>query len=658
MKILICTFLFFISFNLCAQKAEKGFKNLEKEDLIKAEESFLKVLAEDTTNCAAQFGMSLILSHDKNPSRDYFKAWDYYLLAKKNIKKLSDDDNALLKDFFTMRDAERRNRTIQYNLEFEEKIIEDKLIRYVREENNLAVAEKFIAVYPNSKFYENVVHIRNHLEFRKAEKANTLEAYNDFLKRYPQAAQVNEAITARNELAYEKARKSNSIEALDEFIREYPKAYHYYDAIKQRDQLAFDFAKKQNTIEAFENFMAKYPASLHIPAAKVIQRKLLYDKAKQVNTLEAYNAFIQKYPDGEFFVDIFNLKTNVLGQNMLADAQGNKEMVKWIKGFDSEEKNDSAGGISLTTENRIVFSGTRHRLSGEGTEAWVICADADGKTIWNKSYGSATYNEVKFQTTTPKGDILLGGWNALYSDSVSRKSWLFEITPAGNGKWERNMDVKGIESVYTATTGDIFVSGYNNNDSVQAILYLSRLNGDYQKLWSRDYLKPGILGSFAVTASQNLVMGAGIWVWKTDPQGYILWEKVLPVTDSIISTYLFPGGMFYLAGTRNNSPYLMRMNEQGVISWEKDFSEMTGLHFDFAAPLPDKTILTRFQGDGILGFLVLSDKGDILKELRFSQVSAPAFGSVAINTSGEIFTVFTKYNFSNSEIVVCKIVTK
>lgn len=653
-------YIIFLTFSLSsfAQKAEKGFKNLEKDDLVKAQELFLKVLAEDSTNCAAQFGMSLILSNEKNPSKDYFRAWDYFLLVKKNIKKLSEDDNTVLKEFFTMRDAERRNRTIQYNIEFEEKIIEDKLIRYVREENNLAVAEKFISVYPNSKFYENVIHIRNHLEFRKAEKTNTLEAYNDFLKRYPQAAQVNEAVTARNELAYQKAKKANTIEALDEFIKEYPKAYHYYDAIKQRDQLAFDFAKKANTIEAFENFVIKYPNSLHIPAAKVIQRKLLYDKAKQVNTLEAYNAFIEKYPDGEFFVDIFNLKINVLGNNMLSEAQGNKEMVKWIKGFDSDEKNDSAGGISVTADNRIIFSGTRHRLSGSGTEAWVLCVDAEGKMVWNKSYGSATYNKVKFQTLTPKGDILLGGWNNSSNDTLLARSWLFEITSAGNGKWERNIEGKGIEAIYTAPSGDIYVSGYNTNDSVPRVLYLAKLNTDYQKLWSRDYLKQGVLGPFAVTAAQNLVMGAGTWVWKTDSQGYIVWEKNLPGTDSLISAHAIPGGLFYLVGTRNNSPYIMRMNDQGVISWEKNFPEMGGLHFDFAALLPDKTIFTRFQGDGILGFMVLSDKGDILKELRFSQSSAPAYGSIAINTAGEVFTVFTRYNFSNTEIVVCKLVTK
>jgi hypothetical protein len=426
----------------------------------------------------------------------------------------------------------------------------------------------------------------------------------------------------------------------------------------QRDLLAFDFAKKQNTVEALDLFLNKYPNSLHIPAAKVIQRKLLYEKAKQVNTLDAYNDFISRYPEGEFFVDIFNLKSNVLGKNMLADAQGNKELVKWIKAFDSEEKNDSAGGITLTSDNRVILSGTRNRTAGDGTEAWVICTDQEGKTMWNKSYGSALENKVHFQVATPRGDVLLGGWNAVSSDTFSRKSWLFEITGTGNGKWERNTAGKELESVFIAPGGEVYIAGYRGNDSVSQVLFLSKLNSNYQELWSREYLRKGILHAFAVTPAQNLIMGAGSWIWKTDAHGYIVWEKMLPATDSIIGVNSNPGGMFYLTGSRNMSPYLVRINDQGVVSWEKNFPDMAGLHFDFAAQLPDKTVLTRFQGDGMVGFMTLSEKGEVLKDIRFLNAHAPVFGSVVINTIGEIFTVFTKNNFSNSEIVVCKLVTK
>jgi thioredoxin-like negative regulator of GroEL len=638
------------------QKADKGFKNLEKNDIIKAQESFTKALQEDSTNCAVNLGIAIVLSHENNAAADYFKAWDHFLISKKNISKLTEDDNATLKSFFTLRDAERRNKSIQYNIDVEEKIIEDKLIKFVREENKLEVAEHFIAVYPNSKFYENVVHIRNHLEYRKAEKANTLEAYTTFLNKYPDAAQKEEAHKALNELAFQQAKKTNTVEAFDDFIKKFPEAYHYYDAIKLRDQLAFDLTKKQNTIEAFDKFLAKYPNSLHVPAAKLIQRKLLFDKAKQVNTLEAYNDFILRYPEGEFFVDIFNLKTNVLGQNMLADAEGNKEIVKWIKGFDSELKNDSAGGISLTADNRIVVSGTRNKIIG--TEAWVISLDNEGKTLWNKSFGSMPQNRVKFQVITPKGDILLGGWSGQTVDTFARKVWLFEISNTGVGKWERNVDGIEANAVSIAPTGEVYMAGYSHTDSLQSVPFLMKLNNDYQKLWSREYVRSGMLSSFAVTPAQNAIMGEGNWIWKTDPLGYIVWEKLLPVNDSIVSVNSIIGGTFYLTGSRSNSPYLARINDLGAISWEKNFSNLTGLSFDYATLLADKSIFVRYQGDGMLGFMTLSDKGEVLKDVKFKGAAAQTFSSLAINAAGEIFTVFTKNNAGNSEIIVCKLVTK
>lgn len=656
LKYLLLIVITGLSLNVKGQKADRGFKNLEKNDIIKAQESFTKAYEEDSTNCAVNLGLAIVLSHENNAVADYFKAWDHFLISRKNINKLTDDDNATLKSFFTLRDAERRNKSIQYNIDIEEKIIEDKLIKFVREENKLEVAEHFIAVYPNSKFYENVVHIRNHLEFRKAEKANTLEAYTTFLNKYPDAAQKEEAHKALNELAFQQAKKANTVEALDEFIKKFPEAYHYYDAIKLRDQLAFDITKKQNTIEAFDKFLAKYPNSMHVPAAKVIQRKLLFEKAKQVNTLEAYNDFILRYPEGEFFVDIFNLKTNVLGQNMLADAEGNKEMVKWIKGFDSELKNDSAGGISITTDNRIVVSGTRNKVNG--TEAWVISLDNEGKTLWNKSFGSMPQNRVKFQIITPKGDILLGGWSGQTIDTFARKAWLFEISNAGAGKWERNIDGKEINAVSFTPAGEVYVAGYSATDSLPVVPLLMKLNNNYEKLWSREYVRSGTLSSFAVTGTQNLIMGEGNWLWKTDPLGYIVWEKLLPVNDSIIGFNSSTAGIFYLTGSRNSSPYITRVNDLGVILWEKNFETLSGMYFDYANLMADKSLFVRYQGNGKIGFMVLSEKGEITKHLTIKNAEAQTFNSIAINASGEVLTIFTKNNSGNSEIIVCKLITK
>src|SRR5208337_48722 len=135
-------------------------------------------------------------------------------------------------------DPRRRNRTNRYNYDIEIKYIEDKLIKFVREENNVDIAEHFIKAYPNSKYFENVVHIRNHIKFRTAEKTNTLEAYRTFMKEYPDAAQIPKAVKACQLLAFEAAKNANSIELYNAYMNSYPEADQYFDALKMRDQLA------------------------------------------------------------------------------------------------------------------------------------------------------------------------------------------------------------------------------------------------------------------------------------------------------------------------------------------------------------------------------------------------------------------------------------
>ena len=60
------------------------------------------------------------------------------------------------------------------NLIFIRKAIEDKLIKYVREENDMEMINSFIKEFPNSKFYENVIHIRNYIAYSKVANDNTL----------------------------------------------------------------------------------------------------------------------------------------------------------------------------------------------------------------------------------------------------------------------------------------------------------------------------------------------------------------------------------------------------------------------------------------------------------------------------------------------------
>jgi outer membrane protein assembly factor BamD (BamD/ComL family) len=619
---------------------------MEKSEFDKAIETFTKHLKEDSTSSVCYFGLALVYAGDDYASHDYFKAWDCYQNANKYFLKITTDETEFMKQFFTDSDARKRNKTIRFNYDTEGKLIEDKLIKYVREENNVSIAEHFLAVYPGSKYYENVVHIRNHIKFRLAEKANTLEAYRDFIKDYPDAAQIPKAINACNSLAFELAKKENTIASYTKFIKEYPSADQYFEALRNRDQLAFDDAKKKNTIESIEFFIDNYPKALQIMTARTILRKLLYDKAKEVNTLEAYNDFIAKYPDGEYFVDIFNLKSNVLGKKMSEHFEGAKEAIQWIKGFDFDEKNDEAGGIIATADGKTIVAGNRQKQDEEGSQSWLISIDNTGKVLWNKAFGSKTYNHSNQMSMTTKGEIVVTGWTGASKDTIARRAWIFKVAQNGSGIWEKNVEGNEVKDFALTPEGDMYLSGYLFDDSLRMKTFLLKLNTDVRKLWSRQYVKRGILNGIALNTKNELLCSAGRWIWRIDKQGYVLWEKMLPSSDSIYAPRIV-NNQQWLCGTRNSLPLIVKLSDVGNTAGE--FFTQTSLPAQTISciGLPNKRFLTLEMLVNQVKVRILDEKGQEQKSILIPQAKISGPGAVYCSAAGEVYLTFTTLNEQN-----------
>ena len=651
-RLLSSLIIILLAINTYCQSSVRGFKSLEKGEYDKAIETFTKHLSDDSTSFASHFGLALTYAAEKNPKPDFFKAWDHYAKAKNYVDKLTPDENEFFKQFFFTRDPSRRSKPLRYNFDFEEKAIEERLIKYVREENSVEVAEHFLQVYPNSRYYENVMHIRNQIKFRLTEKANTIDAYNNFMKQYPDAAQIPKATRLRNSLAFNAAKQENTTTSYTRFVKDYPDAEQYYEALKNRDQLSFEDAKKTNTIEAIENFIRTCPKALQVMNARNILRKLLYEKAKQVNTLEGYNDFISKYPEGEYFVDIFNLKANILGQNYAAAFEGAKNAVVWIKGFDFDEKNDIAGGIVVTSDGKTIIAGNRQKPDAEGYQCWMVAVDNSGKVLWNKAFGSKQYNHANLMNFTPDGQLLIAGWAGPSPDTIARKGWIFKVEQNGNGLWEKTIDGNEIKDMLITSEGDLYLSGYQMDDSAKMKAFLVKLNPEAKKLWSRQYIKQGSLDGITMNAKNELVCAAGRWIWRLDKQGYILWEKLINAEDSIIVPR-YVNNQLMLCGTQNNIPFVVKMNEQGNPAGELYWTASEPNKVLNYLALPNKRYLTLETPGNRVKIRVIDDKGTELKSLTLPSAQVAGPGSIIVNQAGEVYLTFTSYILDQKDGDIC-----
>jgi hypothetical protein len=576
-KLFLIIQVLLIAFCINGQDVKRGFKHLEKLDYAKAEDEFSKELILYKENPAVNFGLAMIYGDKESPYYDLIKAWSCIRITMKNLSALSPEETEIIGEYFTNTEERRSSRSVEKKIEHAAGALEAELIRYIREENNLELAYEIINKFPDYRHYDNVVHLRNQLEFRKYERQNTLAGYLEFIGRFPDAAQVGKAKKYIEKLAFEEVKRTNTVEAYEAYMKKYPNSVQHSAAVKGRNATAFTRARKINTLRAYEDFINNYPEALEIAEAKVLQKQLLYEQAKRIQTLEAYNEFIKKYPEGTQYIDIFNLKSLDLGMKFLSKNNLEWTNILWARSFDNNKNNEQNGGLAVTSDNNYIIATTTLQEDSLYNDAWIIRVGADGKMIWNKMIGSRFEDNILRVAVNTNNDIITAGYTWLSPDSASREVWTFKIDPEGKKIWNRSLGKWEITSLLVNNNNEIFIGGYVNNDSLNHYSIIV-INNEGRKLWKRTYTGTGEINSLAPAPDNNIVMAGSRWATKMTPKGYLMWEAVFEPSDSITGAAVSNTGEVYFAGIRNSeNPVLYKYSANGYREWAKEYESFSAV---------------------------------------------------------------------------------
>lgn len=563
--------LLMIHSGIFAQNVKRGFRLLEKLDYEKAEEIFQEALVSDESIPAAGLGLAIIYADEQSPFYDLVESWSYVKILESSIDNLTQEEIDFIGEYFINTEVRRTSRPVKTKIEYAIAAIEAKLIKYIREENNLDIVYAVIERFPDFRHYDNVIHIRNQLEFRKYEKLHTIEGYRRFIKEFPDAAQCGKAQRYISTLTFEKARKENTVEAYRDFISEFPESPEYNAAIRNINAVAFQQAKKANTMLAMEEYIMEYPDALEVAEAKQIQKQLLYDYAKKIQTLEAYNEFIRKYPEGQQYIDIFNLKSLDLGMQFMEANPVNSGNIQWVRSFEKEDYNGLSACVSIDEENAYIIGGTVKQINQGYHDIWMIKTNSDGKMLWNKSIGEHPNQDLRLMTTNQAGEIIGYGCTWMENDSVIYNPRIFKLASDGKKLWSKTFDELQVQSILALKSGSMILGGYEISDSLGSYYSIMLLNPSGKKMWSRDYSVPGqIHGLFEVADNQILLAGTH-WLAEIDNMGYIRWESNMVLNDSITAATVLPSDDIVYTGIRNNRLFVIKTDRNNNKQFEKEF---------------------------------------------------------------------------------------
>lgn len=345
--------VFILSFGfigLQAAKPEKGFEALMIFDYFKARQIFTEI-NKSKPDAYSQYGLAVIFSRNDNPFYNLDSAGKYIYMSyhafnkKPEVRKFSNFfiDNTtilLLADSITGKQfkkvkkegqAGRYDDFLKRNYLANKKLVDE--VVYLRDEiefNSMLKINKsdstnaFMLLHPQSSFYMEATLLKDRQLYEETTQPLTAASYIAFLARYPKNAMLN--------TAYEKLfaiyRQQANVQGLASFVNHYPKAPQNIEAWK----LLFSLSVKSFSYAELKNFLAEYP---DFPLKNSILKEL------ELNKLVLY-----PYQKGDFtgFID----PAGKFVVNPVYDAA-----TDFYEGLSVVSKNDSL--FFINKENTNVF---------------------------------------------------------------------------------------------------------------------------------------------------------------------------------------------------------------------------------------------------------------------------------------------------------------
>ncbi len=621
------------------------------EGMDKALKDFKKIVAKDD-NPVAKLGMAIVLSYEPYSKKDFFKAYQYFLKSYVAMDMFTDKEKEALNAYFFKQNKRRRNRPIKYNMDWEKRLVEDRLIKFVREENNLEYANKFLEMFPDSKYVENVKHIRTYIEYRIAENSNVVESYNTFLQKYPDAAQKEIAIKKRNRLAYKQALKKNTLAALRGFVQKYPDAVQVEEAKKLMGELAYKEMLQARSLEALEQFMKDYPNSAKMPEAMKLKKQLLFEWAKKVNTIAAYNKFAALYPEGTQFIDIFNLKANVLGQNIIMDFP--MENYKFVRGYDNLGLDDFGGSVIKRANGEIVLVTNSKKSEEEGYDTWLLGLDANGKMLWNSFLGNKYDDFANKVVSNAQNEIYVAGVTNAIKDSLPGKPWVYKLAADGSNIYNTQLEGNEILGFDIFPDGSALIGTYkmNEQDSTwMPIVYKINKNG--KKLWSRSYSAKGQTYDLKIK-DNTAYLTTGGWICAISTDGYLKWDYFFTQNEIVTAIDVQSNGNVIVAGTNDGVLFSASITNNGELVWRKDYSQVGSGSFKEITPLADNTYLLSGTFNNNIRILKVDNSGQLVMEKNFMLPTGITLNGIDV-TADNMIVISATTSGDAKDVIVFKL---
>ncbi len=312
---------------------------------------------------------------------------------------------------------------------------------------------------------------------------------------------------------------------------------------------------------------------------------------------------VKQTPDGGFIV------AGTSDSQFLAikiDSSGNEQWHNFYGG----DGDETAFAVDLTDDGCFVLAGSTNSYGAGFDDMYLIKINADGDTLWTKTYGENQGEAAYSVHQTSDGGYILAGANHDYLDA-----YIVKTDAQGDTLWTKTFGGVGGENAFaieqTSDNGYIFVGKTQSYGAGAYDVYLVKLDENGNEQWTKTFgealddigwdVRQCTDGGYYITGEtfnfQEYEDWSDIYMIKTDSEGNAVWTKTYSGDNYHTNDWGKSGlqtangnyvsaGALYTEGSMNDF-VLLKITTNGVSN--NDVSESNGnLTIDSIYPNPFK----------------------------------------------------------------------
>lgn len=280
--------------------------------------------------------------------------------------------------------------------------------------------------------------------------------------------------------------------------------------------------------------------------------------------------------------------------------------ILWQKTYGGA-RNEETRSIQQTADGGFVVTGPTNSFGSGANDIWVIKLNSAGAVQWQKTYGGSLADVSHAIQQTVDGGYVVAGFTKSFGTGL-QDYFVIKLNATGGIVWQKAFGGAGndvIRFVKQVSDGGYLAAGFTHSFGTKGDIMLVKMDANGNMEWDMHYggakfEEPSTIlevadGYIVLEQSNSFSGNTDGWLFKVDTDGQIVWQKRVGggSFDELSAAQQTPDGGFIAAGETKSFGipaedfWVVKFDSSGGIAWQKRYGGSNVEEAESIALTPD-----------------------------------------------------------------------